>query len=1070
MPAGTPRGSSPTRLSRNERGVGQEVRAVSGCLPSGETHPDSLATVHESLLESEARFRLLVESVREYAIFMLDPTGVVQTWNAGAERIKGYRAGEIIGQHFSKFYRPQDLWKTTHELEVATRDGRVEDDGWRVRKDGSLFWANVVITCVRDPSGEVVGFAKVTRDMSERQRAEEALRQSEERFRLLVESVRDYAIFMLDPGGKVATWNVGAERIKGYRADEIIGQHFSIFYPEEDVGAGKCEMELERRRAGRALRGRGMARPQGRHSFLGERRHHAAPQRSGRPHRLREGHPRHDRTATRRGRAAAVGTGRARTRSHAGGPLRNARRGPLRRGCRPCGDRCREEARASRHVHSVLAERAQGARPRRTARLQPGAGRAHPCDHAPSREIRSTPSVPARPTRSGSRRRRSTSRSSPRSRERASRDRGVRAFWCVPLVAEGRAIGMIGVGYHAERQFSQDEREFVGTFARQSAQALARARRVEAERAAGTLAEQLRASLSTTLRSIGDAVIATDARRPRHADERRRRVPHGLAGAGSMRKAPVRRLSHRERADPRDGTQSRVEGARDGRDRGSGEPHGSRRAGRPRDSDRRQRRPDPGRRRRHRRRRAGLSRRQREKARRITTSAPRRCDRRAGRVARLRAHRRTGRTAGRSGPCRLVRGGPGRRGGAVAKTSRRRSRRPDEGRAREGARCEVPAETGRSDGRSQRPADRPRGALRADPGRAAPCQLRRRRASAHRARASPSLCDGGPAGSTRSRARRDELRLRRVRTELHGGGSPVRRGARAALRERDRERSSLCVGAASAANADVANRAKDEFLAVVSHELRTPLNAIMGWAKMLTAREFDERRRQGAVETIERNAIAMAQLIEDLLDMSRVISGKMRLEVQHVDLPSVIEAAIDSVRPAAAAKGINLVAVLDRTPSAVIGDPTRLQQVVWNLLSNAVKFTPKGGRVDVLLRRAASSLEIVVADTGKGIAPRFCRMSSIHSGRKTRARRARAAGSASASPSRGSSSNCTAARSPAHSEGEGRGATFTVSLPISAVAPSCEPRERAARQFVADGSFERPAHASRPPRPRRRRR
>jgi PAS domain S-box-containing protein len=171
-----------------------------------------------SLGASEQRFRLLVESVLDYAIFMLDPEGYVETWNAGAERIKQYRPDEIIGQHFSKFYPPGDEWKCAMELETAKEVGRFEEEGWRLRKDGTRFWANVVITALRDDTGELVGFAKVTRDLTERRAADERLRQSEERFRLLVASVKDYAIFMLDPKGYVQTWNVGAQRIKGYSA------------------------------------------------------------------------------------------------------------------------------------------------------------------------------------------------------------------------------------------------------------------------------------------------------------------------------------------------------------------------------------------------------------------------------------------------------------------------------------------------------------------------------------------------------------------------------------------------------------------------------------------------------------------------------------------------------------------------------------------------------------------------------------------------------------------------------------------------------------------------------------
>lgn len=200
----------------------------------------------EELRQSEERFRLLVESVRDYAIFMLDRDGIVLTWNAGAERFKGYRAAEIVGQHFSRFYPLEALagGLPEHELQVARDTGVFENDGWRVRKDGSRFWANVVITAVRNDDGELLGFAKVTRDLTRPRAQEEELRRSEERFRLLVDGVSEYAIFMLDPNGRVATWNAGAERIKGYTAREIIGQHFSVFYPDDVKDSGWPEHEL----------------------------------------------------------------------------------------------------------------------------------------------------------------------------------------------------------------------------------------------------------------------------------------------------------------------------------------------------------------------------------------------------------------------------------------------------------------------------------------------------------------------------------------------------------------------------------------------------------------------------------------------------------------------------------------------------------------------------------------------------------------------------------------------------------------------------------------------------------
>lgn len=207
-------------------------------------HPSSTAS----------RFELLVQSVTDYAIYMLDPQGVVTSWNAGARRFKGYEPEEIIGEHFSRFYTPEEREQQIPRIALATaeRDGRFEAEGWRVRKDGTQFWANVVIDPIRDPEGHIVGYAKVTRDLTAKRAAEMELRASEERFRMLVQSVTDYAIYMLDAQGHVSSWNAGAERFKGYRADEIMGEHFSKFYTEEEREAGIPFKALETaRREGR---------------------------------------------------------------------------------------------------------------------------------------------------------------------------------------------------------------------------------------------------------------------------------------------------------------------------------------------------------------------------------------------------------------------------------------------------------------------------------------------------------------------------------------------------------------------------------------------------------------------------------------------------------------------------------------------------------------------------------------------------------------------------------------------------------------------------------------------------
>jgi PAS domain S-box-containing protein len=200
----------------------------------------------ETLRLSEERFRLLVENVKDYAIFMLDNDGLVTTWNAGAENLKGYKAEEIVGSHISKFYPPDAIKRgwPTHELRMATMDGRFEDEGWRIRKDGSRFWASVVITALRDSQGTLMGFSKITRDLTERRRAEQRLTESEELFRLLVQGVTDYAVVMLDHGGVVTTWNTGAESITGFTAAEMVGKHFSHFYTSEDIRSSKPWQQL----------------------------------------------------------------------------------------------------------------------------------------------------------------------------------------------------------------------------------------------------------------------------------------------------------------------------------------------------------------------------------------------------------------------------------------------------------------------------------------------------------------------------------------------------------------------------------------------------------------------------------------------------------------------------------------------------------------------------------------------------------------------------------------------------------------------------------------------------------
>lgn len=209
---------------------------------SNETGSDS-----SKLAQADQFFRQLVDSVKDYAIFALDIQGRIVTWNAGAKRLKGYSSEEIIGKHISTFYTKEDRDREHYndELRIATETEKYEEEGWRIRKNGSRFWANVIITKLTDQKGQHIGFSKVTRDLSERKAHEERLKDNEEKLRLMVQSVKDYAIFMLNRQGLVSSWNPGAQNLKGYTSEEIIGKHFREFYPEADKLAKKPESELE---------------------------------------------------------------------------------------------------------------------------------------------------------------------------------------------------------------------------------------------------------------------------------------------------------------------------------------------------------------------------------------------------------------------------------------------------------------------------------------------------------------------------------------------------------------------------------------------------------------------------------------------------------------------------------------------------------------------------------------------------------------------------------------------------------------------------------------------------------
>ncbi len=200
----------------------------------------------ERLRSSERNLRLLIDAIQDYAIFSLNPDGVITSWNQGAQRIKGYSADEAIGQHFSMFYPPQAraLNWPQEELGRARAFGRFEDEGWRLRKNGHRIWANVVISAIVDEQGTLLGYTKVTRDLTERRRHEEHLRERERNFRLLIDGVKDHAMFLLDRNGRIRTWNVGAQRVLGYTEEDAIGRDIRTLYTEKDQASGRPTAEL----------------------------------------------------------------------------------------------------------------------------------------------------------------------------------------------------------------------------------------------------------------------------------------------------------------------------------------------------------------------------------------------------------------------------------------------------------------------------------------------------------------------------------------------------------------------------------------------------------------------------------------------------------------------------------------------------------------------------------------------------------------------------------------------------------------------------------------------------------
>jgi PAS domain S-box-containing protein len=1014
----------------------------------------------------EARFRLLVESVEDYAIFMLDPRGIITTWNAGAERLKGYEAEEIIGKPVDVFYTPEDRAtdKAMRELERATHDGRYEEEGWRVRKDGSRFWANVVLTALRDERDTLVGFAKVTRDLTERRQAEDervrlvqeaagrrlaehtatllarlnaiagalgAARAPEEIANVIVTRGAEAlgaatASFMRPIEGRfelVASYGMPDEMVRAWKTFSVdVATPVAAAYHEGKPQWIESPSELLERFPAPASMGGSVAalplavgdtvfavmafRFDGARVFTTEERSllQTMAAQAAQAYERAVAHERERATSERLRVLVDLSEALSKTLSVA-----DVARVAIERGMRMAGaDTCTLHALdgASEELVLVDQEGCSAEIVERIRRIEKAGLQAMWAETA-AEYAATIPSVASMPT---------------------SR---VKALLSVPLVAEGRAIGLLGMGFFAERRFSPESREMVVSFAHQCAEAILRAKRLDGERAA-------RASLATTLRSIGDAVMATDESgaiammnpvaealtKWSEADARGRQLPEVFRIVNEQTRATVQSpvekvfelgavvgLANHTLLIARDGTEIPIEdsgapirgedGAIDGvvlvfRD--------------------------------------GTEKKLEETRRTFLADA-------TGAIAESLDYEATLARAtqlavpgiadwcavdvveeGELVPKRL----------AVAHVDPAKVELAKELEAKYPP--DPAATTGLPNvlrtGRSELYPEITDELLELSSADAEQSRIARE-LGLRSAMIVPLVSRGRTLGAitfvmAESGRRYDEDDLR-FAEDLARRFAVAIENARLFRAEQ-----------VARTGADVANRAKDEFLAVVSHELRTPLNAIVGWAKLMAAADFDESRRDRAVDTIVRNAVAMAQLIEDLLDMSRIISGKMRLDVQPVQLAPVISAALDSINPAAEAKDIRVLTSLDKSAAPLVGDPARLQQIVWNLLSNAVKFTPRGGTVTVTLCEDDGHARVEVSDTGIGIAQRFLPyVFDAFSQEDARISRSRGGLGLGLAITR-QLVELHGGRIEARSDGEGAGSTFVVRIPF------------AARAFVAD--------------------
>jgi PAS domain S-box-containing protein len=678
-------------------------------------------------------FELFVRRVEDYAVYLLDAGGHVLTWNPGAERIKGYSEAEILGKHLSVFYPPEDKHVAEIALRTAAETGHFEAEAWRMRKDGTRFWGMISLTALRDEAGELKGFAKITRDLTGRMQTEERLRATQLKYDLLMAGVKEYAVFLMDAGGRVIDWSTAAERLLGYTEAEIVGRPLETFFPPDQHGP------------------------------------------DGIPARV----------------------------------LRDAA----------------EKGRTEEESWHVRKDGSPFWGSGITSALRDGSG-------------------------------------------------GLRGFAKVLLDRTERK--------QAEDTL-RDETRVLGLLNRTGSMIAARL------------------DLDGLLQSVTDAATELTG------------AQFGAFFYNGKDERGEAYLLYTLSGAPREKFEN------------FGHP-----------------RPTPL----------------------------------------------FGPTFRGEDPIRLA---------DVTKDPRYGQWGPSHGM--------------------------PPGHLPVRSYLAVPVVSR-----------SGEVIGGLFFGHEEPGVFTE--RAEQLVTGVAAQAAVAIDNARLyedVRRAAEERRHLLEAERAARSDAERASLMKDEFLSTLSHELRTPLSAILGWSQLLKMGDYTPGDLAEGLETIERNARAQTRLIDDLLDMNRIISGKIRLDVQPTELAQVVDSAVESVRPSADAKGIRLRKVLDPLAGPVSGDPTRLQQVVWNLLTNAIKFTPKGGRVDVLVERVNSHIEVTVSDSGEGIAPEF--LPHVFE-------RFRQADSSISRRHGGLGLGLSIVRQlvelhggtvRAKSAGEGQGSTFMVSLPLAPV-------------------------------------